>query len=98
MCHFPFYRAGSNDKTVLIWDLTGSIALSDDLISSLNDFSLTTQDLWPQYEKLWKSRMQQEKSVYLRASFEIPKLDFNSCLILGPSNVAIAASRQGSSF
>jgi len=78
---------------VIIWDLTGSITLKDDLLATLKDFSLTTQDLWPQYEKLCKSRMQQEKSVNLKASFEVSKMDFNSCLIIGSSNIVVAASR-----
>ena len=84
---------GSNDKTVILWDLTGSVQLCEDLKGSDSDFSLTTQEMWPQYEKLCKSRMQLEKSVTLKATFTVPKADFNSCLIIGSTNLVIAAAR-----
>lgn len=51
--------SGSNDKNVIIWDLTGSIEMTDDLVAPANEFSLSAGDVWPQYEKLCRSRMLQ---------------------------------------
>ncbi|CAL8088448.1 unnamed protein product [Orchesella dallaii] len=87
--------SGSNDKKVIIWDLTGSIELSDDLVAPTNEFSLSAGDVWPQYEKLCRSRMlQEENGVALKTTFQVPKVDFNSCTLIGTSYVVAAASSK----
>ena len=84
---------GSNDKKVIIWNLSGTVDISEELKGSSNEYTLTTEEMWPQYEKMCKSRMLQEKEgVSLKASFDVPKVDFNSCLIIG-SSIVVAAAR-----
>jgi hypothetical protein len=85
--------SGSNDKKVLIWDLSGSVDIDGDLISSQGvEFSLSAGEMWPQYEKLCRSRMlQEENGVILKATFQVPKVDFNACVLVGTSLVVAAA-------
>jgi len=61
--------------------------------ASGGEFNLTVGDIWPHYEKLCRSKMlQEENGVVLKATFKVPKVDFNSCLIVG-SSIVVAAAR-----
>lgn len=49
--------------------------------------------MWPQYEKLCRSKMlQEENGVILKATYEVPKVDFNSCVF--DSNYSIYAGAR----
>lgn len=86
-------NSGSNDKQVIIWDLAGTINTDEELQSSLGvEFSLSSGEMWPQYEKLCRSRMlQEENGVVLKASYEVHKVDFNSCVFVGTTLVVAGA-------
>ncbi|XP_021955888.1 uncharacterized WD repeat-containing protein alr3466 isoform X2 [Folsomia candida] len=88
--------SGSNDKQVIIWDLAGTINTDEELQSSLGvEFSLSSGEMWPQYEKLCRSRMlQEENGVVLKASYEVHKVDFNSCVFVGTTLVVAGASSK----
>ncbi|CAG7835245.1 unnamed protein product [Allacma fusca] len=87
--------SGSNDKHVILWNLSGTVSIDEELKGSSSEYTLTTEEMWPQYEKLCKSRMLQEKEgVSLKATFTVPKVDFNSCLIIGNKIIVAAASSK----